>query len=51
MKKDGSAQYQDCQGKLIRILSRLVMNREVTNDYLYYGTPTPWLQVKILKIL
>jgi AP-2 complex subunit alpha len=36
---------------VIHNLTRLVLLREVPKDYLYYNTPCPWLQVKLLKIL
>ena len=34
--------------KLIRILQRI---HDYATDYLYYRTPSPWLQIKVLKIL
>ena len=33
------------------ILYRLCVMRTVPDEYKYYGTPTPWLQIKLLKIL
>lgn len=30
--------------RIVRILDRL-KNKEVPNDYTYYGIPSPWLQV------
>lgn len=44
----------DFQGMVpytIDILHRLVVKRDVTPDYLYYQTASPWLQVKCLKFL
>ena len=36
---------------VIHTLSRLAVNRQCSPDYLYYTTPCPWLQVKLLKFL
>ncbi len=36
---------------VISILTRLVVNRTCSPDYLYYFTPSPWLQVKCLRFL
>jgi AP-2 complex subunit alpha len=36
---------------VISILTRLVVNRSASSDYLYYRTPSPWLQVKCLRFL
>lgn len=30
---------------------QLVLNREYPSDYIYYGIPAPWLQVKLLRLL
>eukprot|EP00878_Enallax_costatus_P024930 GHUV01026636.1.p1 GENE.GHUV01026636.1~~GHUV01026636.1.p1 ORF type:complete len:670 (+),score=220.90 GHUV01026636.1:292-2301(+) len=46
-----SAGYEQCQGKLLRLLERLVYLREVTADYTYYGIASPWLQAKVLRTL
>jgi AP-2 complex subunit alpha len=40
--------FEGCVPKLIYILSRI---HEYATDYLYYRTPSPWLQIKCLKIL
>lgn len=38
--------YETCQGRVIKILERLVRERErIPPEYLYYGIPSPWLQV------
>lgn len=42
--------YEPCVPKLVEILERL-RDRDVPQDYTYYGIPTPWLQVKILRTL
>ena len=36
---------------VISILNRLVISRSCSADYLYYRTPSPWLQVKCLRLL
>ena len=41
--------FEECVPKLIRILYRLIIDKNYTQDYLYYGTPNPWLLVKCLK--
>ena len=44
-----AAGFEPCQSRLIRILERLVGNtgkdRDLQAEYLYYGIPSPWLQV------
>jgi AP-2 complex subunit alpha len=35
----------------IHILSSLVLKRACGADYLYYRTPSPWLQIKLLRFL
>jgi len=35
----------------IRLLHGFVINRECSKEYIYYRTPCPWLQVKLLRIL
>jgi len=36
---------------VVSILTRLVIDRRCVPDYLYYRTPSPWLQVKCLRFL
>lgn len=47
--------YESCQGRLLRILERLVLNpdkdRDIPVEYMYYGIPSPWLQAKALRTL
>ena len=47
----GPSGFEECAPKVVRILQKLVLQKDCTQDYLYYGTPSPWLQVKCLKIL
>lgn len=42
--------YEPCVPKLVDIMERL-RERDVSQDYTYYGIPTPWLQVKVLRTL
>ncbi|KAL7506324.1 hypothetical protein ACHAXN_003634 [Cyclotella atomus] len=36
---------------VVHILSLLVMKKKCEREYLYYQTPSPWLQIKLLKFL
>lgn len=36
---------------VIHILGMLVVNKASAREYLYYRTPSPWLQIKLLKFL
>jgi AP-2 complex subunit alpha len=36
---------------VVHILSLLVMKKQASREYLYYQTPSPWLQIKLLKYL
>jgi AP-2 complex subunit alpha len=40
------AAYEAATGHLLVWLTRLAVNKHVTEDYLYHGTPCPWLQVR-----
>ena len=42
--------YECCIPRLVGILQRL-RERDVSQDYTYYGIPSPWLQVKVLRAL
>ncbi|KAL7433150.1 hypothetical protein ACHAXM_004526 [Skeletonema potamos] len=50
-----ASQYTEEYGVLIpnivHILSVLVLKKDCARDYLYYRTPSPWLQIKLLKFL
>jgi AP-2 complex subunit alpha len=45
------ASYEAATGHLLVWLTRLAVNKHVTEDYIYHGTPCPWLQVRILRLL
>lgn len=51
MSVHGAERFTRCLPVIIRALHRLAVFREITNDYLYYGTPSPWLNIKLLKLL
>ncbi|KAJ1972946.1 hypothetical protein H4R34_005239 [Dimargaris verticillata] len=44
-------QYSPCVPKALRRLCKIVVDREVVADYVYYKVPAPWLQVKLLRLL
>jgi len=46
-----TAGWEGCSAKAARTLTRIVLNKDYSNDYLYYGIPTPWLQIKLLRML
>jgi len=37
--------------RAIAVLSRLVLHRSCSPDYMYYSTPSPWLQVGLMRLL
>ena len=45
-----AAGYEGAQPRLIKVLERLttLREKEVPPEYLYYGIPSPWLQVRVL---
>ncbi|XP_059627147.1 AP-2 complex subunit alpha-1-like isoform X3 [Cornus florida] len=43
--------YWSCVPKCVKILERLARNQDVPQEYTYYGIPSPWLQVKIMRAL
>jgi len=49
--QNGTEGWEAAAPKAARTLTRLVLNKDYSNDYLYYGIPTPWLQIKLLKML
>lgn len=48
---NNTAMFEELVPYVISILTRLVVNRTCSADYLYYFTPSPWLQVKCLRFL
>ena len=47
----GTEGWEAVAAKAARTLTRLVLNKDYSNDYLYYGIATPWLQIKLLRML
>mmetsp|Transcript_38800 Transcript_38800/g.71151 ORF Transcript_38800/g.71151 Transcript_38800/m.71151 type:complete len:1041 (+) Transcript_38800:235-3357(+) len=43
--------YESLIPHVVHILSLLVMKKQCAREYLYYKTPSPWLQIKLLKFL
>ena len=43
--------YNEVLPKAVRLLERLSYGKDVPADYVYYGVPAPWLQVKLLRIM
>eukprot|EP00828_Plagiopyla_frontata_P033554 TRINITY_DN4358_c0_g1_i10.p1 TRINITY_DN4358_c0_g1~~TRINITY_DN4358_c0_g1_i10.p1 ORF type:complete len:861 (-),score=104.07 TRINITY_DN4358_c0_g1_i10:110-2692(-) len=43
--------YDMGQPIIIQLLHKLVILKECPQEYQYYATPNPWLQVKLLKLL
>jgi len=46
-----TASYAAITPVAVRLLHQFVINRECSKEYIYYRTPCPWLQVKLLRIL
>jgi AP-2 complex subunit alpha len=43
--------YWNCVPKCVRILERLSRGQDIPQEYTYYGIPSPWLQVKTMRVL
>ena len=43
--------YEPLIPHVVHVLSTLVMKKSCEREYLYYQTPSPWLQIKLLKFL
>jgi AP-2 complex subunit alpha len=46
-----STDYESLIPYAIHILGMLVLKKACSREYLYYRTPSPWLQIKLLKFL
>ena len=46
-----TADYERLIPHVVHVLSLLVMKKACAREYLYYRTPSPWLQIKLLKFL
>jgi len=45
------AEYESLVPYVVHILGMLVLKKACAREYLYYRTPSPWLQIKLLKFL
>ena len=45
------AAYEGATGHLLVWLTKLAVQRQVSDDYIYHGTACPWLQMRILRLL
>jgi AP-2 complex subunit alpha len=43
--------FEGAATKSIRIIGRIVLNKETPTDYIYFGVPAPWVQMKALRTL
>ncbi|KAG0627347.1 hypothetical protein M758_2G193500 [Ceratodon purpureus] len=43
--------YWNCVPKCVRTLERLTRGHDIPQEYTYYGIPSPWLQVKTMRVL
>ncbi|KAG9104756.1 hypothetical protein FRC06_011238 [Ceratobasidium sp. 370] len=43
--------FRVCCQKAIDRLHKIVIDRDYSPEYIYYKVPTPWLQVKLLRLL
>ncbi|CEP12565.1 hypothetical protein [Parasitella parasitica] len=44
-------EYSGCYEKAVQRLKNILVERDYSLDYIYYKVPTPWLQVKCLRLL
>ncbi|KLO14453.1 Adaptor protein complex AP-2 alpha subunit [Schizopora paradoxa] len=49
--QDHPEAYAVCYQKAVDRMERLIMEREYSATYAYYKVPSPWLQVKLLRLL
>ncbi|KAI9894757.1 MAG: hypothetical protein M1814_002114 [Vezdaea aestivalis] len=49
--QDNLEQYKGSYAKAASRLKKIVVERDVAPDYLYYNVPCPWIQVKFLRLL
>eukprot|EP00249_Psilotum_nudum_P016111 c25662_g1_i1 orf=510-3545(-) len=43
--------YWNCVPKCVKILERLTRSQDIPQEYTYYGIPSPWMQVKTMRVL
>ena len=49
--QDNPDQYKGSYVKAAQRLKKIVVDNDITADYLYYKVPCPWVQVKFLRLL
>ena len=49
--QDDPASYALCYPHAVETLHKVIVEREYTEDYLYHDIPSPWLLVKLLRLL
>lgn len=49
--QDKPEEYRGSYVKAAQRLKKIVVDREIAPDYLYYRVPCPWIQVKLLRLL
>ncbi|GJN88097.1 hypothetical protein Rhopal_001053-T1 [Rhodotorula paludigena] len=49
--QDNLEAYSICYQKAVNRLSKIILQGEISADYIYYKIPIPWLQVKLLRLL
>ena len=43
--------YEMCASRVVKVLERVTKGVDVPKDYTYYAIPSPWLQVKTMRVL
>ncbi|KAK2739283.1 hypothetical protein FQN57_006618 [Myotisia sp. PD_48] len=49
--QDNPDQYKGSYVKAAQRLKRIVIDHDISADYVYYKVPCPWMQVKLLRLL
>ncbi|PGH11432.1 hypothetical protein AJ80_07110 [Polytolypa hystricis UAMH7299] len=49
--QDNPEQYKGSYVKAAQRLKRIVVDNDISPDYIYYKVPCPWAQVKLLRLL
>jgi len=49
--QDSPDQYKGSYVKAAQRLKSIVVDNEISPDYIYYKVPCPWVQVKLLRLL
>ncbi|RGB31683.1 Adaptor protein complex AP-2 alpha subunit [Rhizophagus diaphanus] len=49
--QDNLEAYLGCYAKAVDRLTKIIVDKEYSLDYVYYKVPIPWLQIKLLRLL